>query len=295
MNERSKKQSTIKKGLMMLNKLKGMQSGQEKPKAQNKNLCINAENELKKYQVKLVSTDEMMLSNADFHVKNLLTGFLEDIDDKTGLGIESTITKLRHNQNAKPQPLKPVSMIEEDFTWKKSLTNNKKKNKSSHKIPNVSKHKDPNKKISNTNINFDSDLFGRINSYNKQNKECNRSRTRKRTVNSGKESMIKKKLNTLQSKNENSLLNSNFSMLNEQNILEQSITSSQLLLNKTNDNNISQLKIPSTKKQTIKKLKEIKSMLKKNGSNQSIPKVQNKEEFSLKNSLTNRSMKKQDF
>ena len=139
MNERSKKQSTIKKGLMMLNKLKGIQSGQEKPKAQNKNLCINAENELKKYQVKLVSTDEMMLSNADFHVKNLLTGFLEDIDDKTGLGIESTIKKLRHNQNAKPQPLKPVSMIEEDFTWKKSLTNNKKKNKSSHKIPNVSK------------------------------------------------------------------------------------------------------------------------------------------------------------
>ena len=295
MNERSKKQSTIKKGLMMLNKLKGIQSGQEKPKAQNKNLCINAENELKKYQVKLVSTDEMMLSNADFHVKNLLTGFLEDIDDKTGLGIESTIKKLRHNQNAKPQPLKPVSMIEEDFTWKKSLTNNKKKNKSSHKIPNVSKHKDPNKKISNTNINFDSDLFGRINSYNKQNKECNRSRTRKRTVNLGKESMIKKKLNTLQSKNENSLLNSNFSMLNEQNILEQSITSSQLLLNKTNDNNISQLKLPSTKKQTIKKLKEIKSMLKKNGSNQSIPKVQNKEEFSLKNSLTKRSMKKQDF
>ena len=104
MNERSKKQSTIKKGLMMLNKLKGIQAGQEKPKPQNKNLCINPENELKKYQVKLVSTDEMMLSNADFHVKNLLTGFLEDIDDKTGLGIEITIKKLRHNQNTKPQP-----------------------------------------------------------------------------------------------------------------------------------------------------------------------------------------------
>ena len=296
MNERSKKQSTIKKGLMMLNKLKGIQAGQEKPKPQNKNLCINPENELKKYQVKLVSTDEMMLSNADFHVKNLLTGFLEDIDDKTELGIESTIKKLRHNQNSKPQPLKPVNMIEEDFTWKKSQTNNKKKNKSSNKIPNVSKpSKEPNRKISNTNINLDSDLFGRNNSYNKQNKECNRAKTRKRTVNLGKESMIKKKLNTLQSKNDDSLMNFNSSMLNEQKVLEQSITSSQLLLNKTNENTISQLKIPSSKKQTIKKLKEIKSILKKTSSNQSIPKVQIKDDISLKNSFTKRSMKKQEF
>ena len=62
-------QSTIKKGLMMLNKLKGIQNVQERPKAQN---MINTEKELQKYQVQVVSSDELMLSNADFHVKNLL-------------------------------------------------------------------------------------------------------------------------------------------------------------------------------------------------------------------------------
>lgn len=73
-----------KEGLMILNKLKGIQNVQERPKAQN---MINTEKELQKYQVQVVSTDELMLSNADFHVKNLLTGFLEDIDEK-GLGID---------------------------------------------------------------------------------------------------------------------------------------------------------------------------------------------------------------
>ena len=72
MNDKSLGQSTIKKRLMMLNKLKGTQNLNEKNKQQKKISAINPETDLNKFQVKVVSTDELMLSNADFHVKNLL-------------------------------------------------------------------------------------------------------------------------------------------------------------------------------------------------------------------------------
>ena len=130
-------QSTIKKGLMMLNKLKGIQNVQERPKAQN---MINTEKELQKYQVQVVSSDELMLSNADFHVKNLLTGFLEDIDEKS-LGIETKIKKLRQKTIARP--MKPMSEEEMNLAWGKSKSKAKTKTKKEKEKEKEKKNNNP--------------------------------------------------------------------------------------------------------------------------------------------------------
>ena len=126
-----------------------------------------------------------MLSNADFHVKNLLTGFLEDIDEK-GFGIETKIKKLRQKTIARP--MKPMNEEEMNLAWSKSKSKAKTKTKKEkekkqknnpppEKLITIDEEEVQNNKntinVSNTNTikkensipNIEKDIYAKFNRY----------------------------------------------------------------------------------------------------------------------------------
>lgn len=263
MNDKSLGQSTIKKGLMMLNKLKGTQNLKDKNKQQKKISAINPETDLKKFQVKIVSTDELMLSNADFHVKNLLTGFLEDIDeqDKNNLGVENKLKQLRQNKIARPVPIK---RIEDDLSWVKSKTKHQRVASNSKLTNYIPKENIENDKKITINPEKDNDMnfFSRYNSYgiNKPFSLANiklnslgkkkRGKEKKKTMimnnKNGFYSILKKKLNNTV-KTSGSLNNNdspNFSTISPSSIInlkliDQETTKSKLLQKENDSSNSS--------------------------------------------------------
>jgi hypothetical protein len=98
MTDQGKKTSITKKGILALNKLKPVYPTPKARKNSSKHCIINTEEEMKKFQNQMCAPTEnsLFFTKADFQIKSILGGFLENIgeEDKPSCAVNDKLKRL---------------------------------------------------------------------------------------------------------------------------------------------------------------------------------------------------------
>lgn len=98
MTDQGKKTSITKKGILALNKLKPVYPTPKTRKNSSKHCIINTEEEMKKFQNQMCAPTEnsLFFTKADFQIKSILGGFLENIgeEDKPSCAVNDKLKRL---------------------------------------------------------------------------------------------------------------------------------------------------------------------------------------------------------
>ena len=107
MTDQGKKTSVTKRGLLALNKLKPVYPTPKPRKNSSKHCIINTEEEMKKFQNQMGAPTEntLFFTKADFQIKSILGGFLENIgeEDKPSCAVNDKLKRLFDNTQIKAE------------------------------------------------------------------------------------------------------------------------------------------------------------------------------------------------